>query len=170
VVSAFVFVTYGGGTGDDRVPGFWLAVFLVGGPISLFIGGMLISIRRSDRSRFQKLDWMAIGITALGAVLCAAILLSMYLRTRSLNRDEPKTRSLRQSPPWPPEPTPAFPLPESGRTLHALSKSWRAAEPKTHNPKPRPTFPVSSLRFQVSPSLLRAAVGELERSRVIFCE
>jgi hypothetical protein len=89
VVSAVVFVGRGGETADDRVAGFWLAMFLVGGPIVLVIAAMLITVRRRDRSSFQKLDWVALTVTAVGAVAFAGILLSMYLKTQRLNRGQP---------------------------------------------------------------------------------
>jgi hypothetical protein len=64
-------------------------------------------------------------------------------------------RSLRQSPPPVPEPTPAVPLPESGRTLHAHSPKT-----KTQNPPP-----VVALRRRRPVSFLPDAHNRLSAAR-----
>ena len=85
-VASFIFATHHGGTSDDAVPQFWLYMFLGGNPSVIGLTVVLIHIRRHERSSFQKVDWLAIVLASLVAVVFASLILSMYLRTQKLDR------------------------------------------------------------------------------------
>jgi uncharacterized membrane protein YcjF (UPF0283 family) len=73
----------------ESVPSFWLAMFYVGGPIVLFIAAMLITIRRRERSSFERIDRVALLVAGLGAVVFAGTLAVMLLELRRLNHELP---------------------------------------------------------------------------------
>jgi len=58
----------------DSVPFLWKAIFYPGGFVLMFIVGMLVVIRRGERTRYQLVDKIAIAIAAVAiamfAVLC----------------------------------------------------------------------------------------------------
>ncbi len=79
--------------GDTSVPGFWLSVFMVGSPLTIFLTGTLVHVRWRDRTAFQKVDWLAVASGSVAALAFASILLSMYLKTRKLERELSNPRS-----------------------------------------------------------------------------
>jgi hypothetical protein len=89
MASAVVFVTHKGGTSDDTVPAFWLYMFLAGSPCAASLSGILFHARRHDRTPLAKIDRVAISLAAISALVFGSILLSMYLRTRKLQRELP---------------------------------------------------------------------------------
>ena len=70
----------------ESVPGFWLAMFYVGASIVVPTAGILISIRRRERTRFARVDKVALTIAALGAILFAVTIVIMLLELQRLNR------------------------------------------------------------------------------------
>ena len=68
----------------NSVPSFWLAMFYVGGPIVLFIAGMLITIRRRERTRFAPVDRVSLWIATVGVVVFAGTLALMLLEIQRL--------------------------------------------------------------------------------------
>jgi hypothetical protein len=64
----------------DGIPSFWLAMFYVGGAITIFIAGMLITVRRRDCGRFEIVDRIALCTAAIGTILFLAILAWMLIK------------------------------------------------------------------------------------------
>jgi hypothetical protein len=95
IIAAVIFLMH---EGDTSVPGFWLSMFLVGSPLTIFLTGVLVHVRWRDRTPFQKVDCLAIASGSIAALIFIGILLSLYLRTRRLERELPRghvaTRSL----------------------------------------------------------------------------
>ena len=90
IVAAVIFVMHGG---DTSVPGFWLSMFMVGSPLTIFLTGILVHVRWRDRTVFRKVDWLAVAFGSVAALTFAGILLSMYLKTRKLEHELPNTRA-----------------------------------------------------------------------------
>jgi hypothetical protein len=55
------------------VPFLWKAIFYPGGIVLMFVVGMLIVIRRGERTRYQFVDKFAIAVAALAIVVFTAI-------------------------------------------------------------------------------------------------
>jgi hypothetical protein len=76
------------------------------------------------------------------------------------------SRSLRQSPPPVPELSSAFPLPESGRRLHALKKLARRTTQNPPNPAPSTPSPCDA-NFRFNDSTIQP-FNDSTHSRSIF--
>jgi hypothetical protein len=57
----------------DSVPFLWLVIFYAGGFVLSFIVGMLIVIRRGERTRYELVDKVAIAVAAGAIVVFASI-------------------------------------------------------------------------------------------------
>ena len=91
IIASAIFTTHHGGTSDDTVPQFWLYMFMAGSPSAIGLTGILIHTRRHEHSSFQKVDWLAIALASLVAVVFASLILSMCLRTQKLEHERPNT-------------------------------------------------------------------------------
>jgi len=76
IVSAILQRTY------SPLPNFWSIMFCVGGPVALFLAGMLITIRRRDRSQFAVIDRVALLIASVGTILSLVLFGSLWLRNQ----------------------------------------------------------------------------------------
>ncbi len=75
----------------ESIPSFWLAMFYVGGPIVLFVAVTLVTIRRRERSPFERIDRIALSVAGLGALAFVGTLAVMLLELQRLKRESPNT-------------------------------------------------------------------------------
>ena len=80
IISGIVYNLYQAKGDMDAIPGFWLGIFLVGGPLAAAVAGGVVAIRLSERQKFSRLDKVTVALAVIGAVICAGSLTYGYVQ------------------------------------------------------------------------------------------